>query len=418
MYIPSVLLLAASLFHGATALPTPGSTPIPPSQDPWYSAPEGFKEADPGAILRVRPAPGNLTVVVGNASAAYNILYRTTDSQYKPSWAVTTLLVPPVAASAAINQSVLLSYQIAYDSFDVNASPSYALYSSPPSDIILALQRGWFVNVPDYEGPNASFTAGVQSGHATLDSVRSVLASGFGLNEDAQYALWGYSGGALASEWAAELQMQYAPELNIAGLAVGGLTPNVTSVMDTVTSTISAGLIPAAALGLSSQHPETYEFILSQLKTTGPYNRTGFLAAKDLTLSEAEVFYAFQNIFDYFVNGSATFQAEVVQKALNQDGYMGYHGFPQMPVLAYKAIHDEISPIQDTDRVIKRYCGLGLNILYERNTIGGHSAEQVNGNARAWNWLTSIFDGTYAQQYKTEGCTIRNVTLNTTSSVY
>ncbi|PYI09730.1 lipase [Aspergillus sclerotiicarbonarius CBS 121057] len=416
MYIPSVLLLAASLFHGAAALPTPGSTPIPPSQDPWYSAPEGFEHAEPGAILRVRSAPGNLTAIVGNASAAYNILYRTTDSQYKPSWAVTTLLLPSTAAAAAVNESALLSYQIAYDSFDINASPSYALYSSPPADIAIALNRGWFVNVPDYEGPLASFTAGVQSGHATLDSVRSVLASGFGLNEDARYALWGYSGGSIASEWAAELQVQYAPELNISGIAIGGVIPNVTNVMDTVSSTLSAGLIPPATLGLSSQHPDTYNFLVSQLKTTGPYNRTGFLAAKDMTLAEAEVYYAEQDIFNYFVNGSATFQAPIVQKTLSQDGYMGYHGFPQMPVFAYKAIHDEVSPIQDTDRLVKRYCGVGVNILYERNTVGGHSAEQVNGDARAWAWLASILDGTYAQSYKTLGCTIRNVSLNTTTS--
>ncbi|OOF95015.1 hypothetical protein ASPCADRAFT_208635 [Aspergillus carbonarius ITEM 5010] len=416
MYIPSVLLLAASLLQGATALPTLGSTPLPPSQDPWYRAPEGFEQAEPGAILRVRAAPGNLTAIVGNASAAYNILYRTTDSRYQPSWAVTTLLLPPSAAAAAINQSALLSYQIAYDSFDLNASPSYALYSNPPADIAIALNRGWFVNVPDYEGPLASFTAGVQSGHATLDSVRSVLASGFGLNSDARYALWGYSGGSIASEWAAELQMQYAPELNISGIAIGGVIPNVTNVMETVTGTLSAGLIPPATLGLSSQHPETYNFILSQLNPTGPYNRTTFLAARAMTLSESEVIFANQNIFNYFINGSATFLNPVVQKTLSQDGYMGYHGFPQMPVFAYKAIHDEVSPVQDTDRLVKRYCGVGVNILYERNTVGGHSAEQLNGDARAWAWLGSVLEGTYAQTYKTLGCTIRNVTLNTTSS--
>ena len=69
----------------------------------------------------------------------------------------------------------------------------------------LALGRGWYVNVPDYEGPTASFIAGVQEGHAILDSVRAVLSSGFGLTADVSYALWGYSGGSIASEWAAEV---------------------------------------------------------------------------------------------------------------------------------------------------------------------------------------------------------------------
>jgi hypothetical protein len=135
--------------------------------------------------------------VIQNCSAAYNILYRTTDSQYQPAWAVTTLFVPlsqPNTTSIASNSTspggALLSYQIPYDSADVNSSPSYALYAGGQPDIAGALGRGWFVSVPDYEGPLASFTAGVQSGHATLDSVRAVLSSGFGLSATARYAMW------------------------------------------------------------------------------------------------------------------------------------------------------------------------------------------------------------------------------------
>lgn len=190
-------------------------TPIPPLQDPWYSAPDGFESAKPGDVLRIREAPGNLTSLASNCSAAYNILYRTTNSQYKPDWAVTTVFVP-VADSAA----ALLSYQIPYDSAWLDASPSYALYTSDGTrsllDISTGLSSGWFVNVPDYEGPLASFTAGVQSGHATIDSIRATFNANetLGLYVNARYALWGYSGGALASEWAAELAVQYAPEVS------------------------------------------------------------------------------------------------------------------------------------------------------------------------------------------------------------
>jgi hypothetical protein len=62
------------------------------------------------------------------------------------------------------------------------------------------------VNVPDYEGPLASFTAGLMSGYATLDSVRAALNCGeiLGLSPKARYAMYGFSGGALAAEWAAE----------------------------------------------------------------------------------------------------------------------------------------------------------------------------------------------------------------------
>lgn len=166
-----------ALLGFASCLPAPSSSPLPPSQDLWYTAPAGFETTVPGAVLRVRAAPGNLTAIYGNSSAAYNILYRTTDSRYNASWAVTTLLEP-----VSSDGSALLSYQVPYDSADLDASPSYALYEpflgmGPVGygDVQSALACGWYVNIPDYEGPLASFGLGVQAGHATLDSVSTQM---------------------------------------------------------------------------------------------------------------------------------------------------------------------------------------------------------------------------------------------------
>jgi hypothetical protein len=430
MFASSVsVLLIFSLFASSGAAPLfkrylenrAVSSAIAPSQDDFYTGPPNFNLAAPGALLRVREAPGNLTSVIKNASAAYNILYRTTDSRYQPAWAVTTLFVPisqPNRTSVASNSSdaggALLSYQIPYDSADVDSSPSFALYGGGEPDISAALGRGWYVNVPDYEGPLASFTAGVQSGHATLDSVRAVLSSGFGLSANAKYAMWGYSGGALASEWAAELQVQYAPELNFSGAALGGLTPNVTSVMISVNGTAEAGLIPAGILGLASQYPEAYEFLVGQLKTSGTKNKTAFLSAKNQTLGQAITEFAAQDIFAYFKDGIAAFQSPVVQKVIISDGLMGYHGVPQMPLFAYKAVADEVSKIADTDTLVNRYCDAGASILYQRNSVGGHGAEDINGDARAFEWLDKALSGTLQQT----GCLIQNVTVNLTSIAF
>lgn len=216
---------------------------IPPSEDPWYTAPDGYEDASPGEVLRNRTALGNLVSMVGsNCSAAYNLLYRTTASQGNATFAVTTVLIPKKAAAT----NALLSYQIPYDSAYINASPSYALYQGVDNDIRVALGKGYYVTVPDYEGPLASFTAGHMSGYATLDAVRATLnaAGMYNLPDDSLYATWGYSGGALATEWAAELQVDYAPELDFAGSAMGGLTPNVSSVLMSINAKAAAGLAP------------------------------------------------------------------------------------------------------------------------------------------------------------------------------
>ncbi|CAK7266433.1 hypothetical protein SEPCBS57363_002085 [Sporothrix epigloea] len=389
--------------------------PIPPSQDPWYTAPYEFAHEAPGTILRVRPAPGNLSTIAGNCSAAYNILYRSTGSRYDPTWAVTTLFVPKNMSRNSTGS--LLSYQIPYDSVFIDSSPSYAMYGGVDTDIGNALGKGRFVNVPDFEGNNASFTAGVLSGHVTLDSIRAVLngAKRFGLPADTKYAMWGYSGGALASEWAAELQVQYAPELNFSGAALGGLTPNVTSVLFTLYDSIEAGLAPPSILGLTNQFPDVYKYILSKLKTTGPYNATGFLATLNYTLDENISKFAFKNMSMYFENGLDDLFSPVSQKIINSDGIMGYHGVPQMPLFVYKAVGDEISPVNDTDALVERFCGIGVNINYQRNSIGGHVAEGTNGIPAATAWLDSIFDGSFASSANATGCFISNVAVNLTS---
>lgn len=170
-------LLAASLLGGALAAPAtaasasipsdesvaaPLATPIPPKQDPWYTPTSGWESASPGQVLRVRIAQGQLGLTVDGLGAAYNILYRTTDSNSEPSWAVTTLLIPTGVNTASPS---LLSYQVPYDSADLDAGPSYTLSQYAPhgrtpgnciSEIQNALNSGYYVTVPDYEGPLAS----------------------------------------------------------------------------------------------------------------------------------------------------------------------------------------------------------------------------------------------------------------------
>lgn len=226
--------------------------------------------------------------------------------------------------------------------------------------------------------------------------------------------MWGYSGGALASEWAAELQVQYAPELNFAGAALGGLTPNTTTVMKACSGQLCAGLTPPGIIGLASQFPEVLEYVISQLKTEGPMNATTFLKVQSLGLAQSAMLFAFQNIGDYFVGGDAIFNSPLVSKIMNSDGRMGYHGVPQMPLFVYKAVTDEVSPVADTDDLVNKFCKVGATIQYERNTIGGHSAGAVNGEASAFQFLSQVLGGTYSPPE--QGCSIKDVAYNVTSS--
>lgn len=152
----------------ASASPTPA----------WPSTP-------PGTVLKIRTAP-LLNRTTGNALTAYQILYRTTDSQHDASWAVTMLLVPVRQARCS------------------------------PTTTPLCV-------------------------HATLDGVRAVMqvATAFGLRmAAAKVALWWGAGERVGGRAGGGVCAQ-------AGVALGGLAPNVTSVTDYINGGECAGLVPA-----------------------------------------------------------------------------------------------------------------------------------------------------------------------------
>lgn len=75
-------------------------------------------------------------------------------------------------------------------------------------------------------------------------------------------------------------------------------------------------------------------------------------------------------------------------------------------------MHDELSPILSTDQLVDRYCSVGVDVLYERNSIGGHIAEGINGDRRAFDWLGKVLSGTYNHT----GCETKTVAINITDS--
>lgn len=400
-----VFLTLASAIVGATS-----STPLPPSRDPFYTAPARFKHASPGDVLRVRIAPGNLASLVTNTFQAYNILFRTTDSHYQPSWAVTTLFIPDLQLNST--GGALLSYQFPYNSPNIDESPSFAYYSEPKTSFLLtdvewALGQGYYVSVPDFEGPKAAFIAGVQEGHATLDSIRAVRSLSFGLKPDAKIALSGFSGGSFASEFAAELQVRYAPELQISGVALGALVDNGTRLVDTVNGAPFAGLIPLGLLGLSAEFPEVRTFVLDQLHYSGSFNESTFLSPLNLSIEQVFGEFANQTVYNYFRDGRDIVYNPVLSKVLNSESVLGSHGVPQAPLFIYKAVHDEVTSIEGMDELVGRYCKYGANILYQRNTVGSHVEEHENGKAAAYRFLQDVLGGKYSHH----GCTVETVTV-------
>lgn len=406
-----LLSICSGALVSAVAINSSIST-LPPSKDPWYTIPEGADcsaAGRSGQVLRLRRAPAATKNAIANLDSAWNILYCTMDSRNQPTFAVTTVLIPKNADTKS-----LVTYQIAYDTTSVDFSPSYAMNDLPKAAkdqaviLPLLLSKGWIVNMPDYEGPQASFSAGAMSGHAVLDSVRAVLASKsqFNIDKNVRYTLYGYSGGSLASEWAAELQASYAPELQFSGIAIGGLVANVSQLVYSHSGKPQAGTAIAVLVGFGRQHPEMGKAMRAALKTTGEHNATGFLSVGSLSYAQSSESFKDQDLELYFNNGLDWMSAPAVQRVLQNDGVMGYHGIPQMPMLVFQAEGDEAVPVAAVDAFVDRFCGVGVDIEYRRNSVGGHVVEGILGGIVVSDWFSHIFNGSLIEQ---DGCITKHV---------
>ncbi|OAA71773.1 Lipase, secreted [Akanthomyces lecanii RCEF 1005] len=396
-------VVAATLYTLAYAIPAgvqERGTSVLPTDDAFYSVPSNVQDYAPGSIIRVRKPPSPIAALglaPANIEDAWQILFRTNDNLDNATATVLTVLVPHKA-----DFSKLLSYQVAEDAAYANCAPSYAFQLKSATSGFLgtiitqaellliesALARGWVVIVPDHEGPSGAFLANKLAGQATLDGVRAALnsANTTGIAKDPTIALWGYSGGSLASAFAAELQPSYAPELKIAGIALGGTVPSIPPVITSTDSTAKAGLIPTGMLGLAHQYPELQEILDGQIL---PEFKDSFDKVVRQCFVADILSFLNKNITamvrDAGVLGREPAASILAANALGKQT-------PTIPLFVYKAVRDEVSPVSDTDALVANYCSRGATVTYQRDMTSDHGGLAIVGAAKALSWLIDVMN--------------------------
>lgn len=253
-------LLATLLTAVAPAAPAGAASADDPNDafHTWSGSDAGLAALKRGAVIRSRTVtyslqglPLPITVV--------QLLYRTTDQLGRPTVNVTSVLKPPVA----LHPDRVVAYGSFYDSLNPLDGPSYAVSggTSPGGNAVQAelalvapfLLEGYSVVVADTQGRTADFAAGPEYARTTLDSLRAAIRSPeTGIAPRPDIALLGYSGGAIATGWAAALAPSYAPELNrlIVGAAEGGVLVAPDNNLHYVSgSRVWAGVAPMALIG-------------------------------------------------------------------------------------------------------------------------------------------------------------------------
>jgi hypothetical protein len=384
-------LLAATLVIStptqATAAPT--AWPPHPDNDPFYTQPTPMPDVPPGTILASRPTTIR-ALAIPIPVRAWQIKYLSTDTKGAKAANIATIIQPLVQPPQA--QRKLVSYQTAYDGLDADCAPSYAFATgiNPPfyeeAAILPLLAAGYTVVSPDYEGPEYQWAAGTNSGHGVLDGVRA--AQSFppaGLNGAATpTALWGYSGGALASQWANELTATYAPELNIVGVAAGGVPANIEAIARAIDGTALSGVYFGATVGLSRAYPEINIGTLLNAKGKAAFETLGHQCIGEFTIQ-----FAFQHMGDY-VTVPELLDVPAVRQVIAENT-MGQQ-LPDAPTYIYQGTNDELAITPPVDKLVANYCAMGAKVQYVK-ILGEHITTAGTGVPGALTYLQGRLNG-------------------------
>ena len=339
---------------------------------------------------------------------------------------VTTVMVP-----RGTKPTKLLSYQAATDSTLRICGPSYGLTNGGPIDVTaatgpltfampgaemlfasLGLNQGWAVSMPDHGGGDSRFLTPRQPGYAVLDGIRAVENfSRLGLDKSTPVALWGYSGGAIASSWTIEMQPKYAPELNIRGAAFGAPERDLAASLKSVNTALLGGLIP---LALSSIGKDSEDFRVALDKVLTPEGRARVNETRRHCMPQnvlANLWFDYNRALNKPVDQVLAIPA--IKRAIAERGPSG--NIPTVPAYVYNGISEEVAPISGTDKLVNSYCSGGASVTYRREEfppnpvpqlMTTHGTVVLTGAGGAFDWIKQRMDSTGPAP---KGCDIRNV---------
>lgn len=375
----------------------PGVHPRLPEADAFYEPPAGFQHAQPGTVLRSRDVELAFLGLIPQQMRATQLLYRTVDRNNVPRAAVTTVLVP--ADRDQTRPCPIVSYQCAIDAVDGRCFPSYALRRRARAHgsftqlefvlIAAILSQGWAVSIPDHEGRDGHWGAPYEPGYYVLDGLRAALDSErLELSSAAPVGLWGYSGGGLATAWAAEVSGGYAPELNIVGAALGSPVGDLGNTLRRLNGSFWSGLPAIMISALARVYPELDKVIEEHATVDG----RALLHSLESASTAAAVLRLHHRSLDSYIDQplEQLVETPAVQHVFDDTRLGGT--VPAPPVLMVQAIHDQVISIRDIDALAATYAAGGARLTYHRDLFSDHILLHPLSTPMVLDWLGDRFD--------------------------
>jgi Secretory lipase len=366
------------------ALPTPLG-------DQFYAAPANIGEYANGDVVasrRMPNPPGFMNI------ETWQLKFRSTDMYERPIAAVTTLLLP-------VNRSAnapVLSFQDIVNALGLECAPSRTLFTQtnsltarqgPALNGLLA--QGWVIAVPDHLGPRSAYGAAQLGGRITLDGIKAGKSFRLANISRSPVGLIGYSGGGMATAWAAALAPTYAPGLRLAGSAYGGAPMNLIKMAEGLgynNPHPAFGLAYAAAVGLSREYPDEIP-MWDNLTDLG---RSMYLQMQNACTNEI-LKIGQDHSADEMTPDVKIFDDPVVRAVVQANGLDAYPGTPNSPVFEWHSPTDELIPVESIITTNNKYCRAGVRVSSLLTPAPNHVAAYPLGIPGAIQWLGERFAG-------------------------
>lgn len=374
-----------------------GRAPRRPHEDAFHTdVPGDLATLAPGTVLRARRVRvALLGLVPQQRIEAWQVAYRSTDLHGEPEVAVTTVMRRRGAVPSG-----LVAYQCAIDAVSDRCFPSYALRAGarawgalPQFEILLIarlLDLGYAVSACDHEGLLGTFAAPREPGHRVLDGVRAARAlPELELPEDLPVGMFGYSGGGMATAWAAEMAPTYAPELPIVGAVLGSPVGDPGEAFIKLNGGLWAGLPALVVAGLRHVYPGLAEVVREHASSEGKQRLDRL---EEMTTTEACLLYSLDDFDDYLDSPLADVLALPEVLHVFDDLRLGHHA-PTCPLLVVQSRWDQIIDVDDVDSQVERYLTRGADVLYLRDGASDHISLMLLGFPVMLGWLGRRFEG-------------------------
>ncbi len=371
-----------------------------------YTVPASLPTAN-GTLVTYQPT----TIKQAGAPehAAFKVLFTSKDT-YDETTAVTGMVIKPKSG----NGNVLI-YAVGTHGLGLNCAPSKTLEAGNDyegQNIVAALKAGYTVLVPDYAGYTngrtraPGYMAGPSQGRNSLDLFKAATQlPGDVVNASAKVGIWGFSQGGQASAFAAQLASTYAPNMNIVGVASGGVPADFNVTAMYLNGSAGASFLYSAIIGLDSEYPGDIPVDL----LISDQGRAQMEDLKTKCVFEALLDYKYGTVEDFLKPGSGTFESLLTQKDVKQrmseqqlgvtqtrtaswferDTWTGKFSFP---AYLYHGQADEFIPLGQAYELKQRWCALGNNVTFDLYP-SEHIATMTQGAAKSLAFLADRFAG-------------------------